>query len=89
MHRPSQIVYLEAKLEPSDKKGEKKTDISRDGIFHKNSEIQTFWPQKKWRNFGIFESITSWQETKNIHIKLATTCNKNEQQQDARNNAEI
>jgi hypothetical protein len=28
------------------------------------------------------------QETKKIQIKLTTTCNKNEQQQDAKNNAE-
>jgi len=30
-----------------------------------------------------------WQETKKIQIKLAMTCNKNEQQQDAKNSAEL
>jgi len=30
-----------------------------------------------------------WRETKNIQIKLATTCNRDEQQQDAKNNAEL
>ena len=41
-------------------------------------------------DFGS-ESVksTSWRETKKIQIKLATTCNKNEQQQDAKNNAEL
>jgi hypothetical protein len=38
-----------------------------------------FWPQKTWRYFGITEIRTSWRETKKIQIKLATTCNKNEQ----------
>jgi hypothetical protein len=36
----------------------------------------------------IVESRTSLRETKKIQIKLATTCNKNEQQ-DGRNTAEI
>ena len=35
------------------------------------------------------ESRTSWRETKKIQIQLATTCNKNEQQQDGKNNAEL
>jgi len=49
------------------------------------------WPQTEWRNFGRYESRISWQETKKIQIKLATTCNKNEQQQqqDAKNNTEL
>jgi hypothetical protein len=38
--------------------------------------------------FGPLESRTTWRETK-IQIKLATTYNKNEQQQDAKNNAEL
>jgi len=32
--------------------------------------------------FGPLESRTSWRETKKMQIKLATTCTKNEQQQD-------
>jgi len=39
--------------------------------------------------FGPLESITSWRETRKIQIKLATACNENEQQQDAKNNAEF
>jgi len=39
-------------------------------------------------NFWRAESSTSWQETKKIQIKLAKTCNKNEQKQNSRNNAE-
>ena len=30
-----------------------------------------------------------WVETKKIQVKLATTCHKNEQQQDANNYAEL
>jgi len=41
------------------------------------------------RNFGRVESRTSWRETKKTEIKLATTCNKNEQQQDAKSNAKL
>jgi hypothetical protein len=48
-----------------------------------------FFTTKKWRNLGIVESRTSWPETKKIQIKLTTTCNKHEQQQDARNNVQL
>jgi GTP cyclohydrolase FolE2 len=47
------------------------------------------WPQKELRNSGRVESITSWQEETKIQIILATTCNKKEQQNDAKNNAEL
>jgi hypothetical protein len=40
------------------------------------------------KKFGIAESRTSWHETKKIQVKLAT-CNKDEQQQDAKNSAEL
>ena len=35
------------------------------------------------------ESRTSLGETKKIQIELSTPCNKKEQQQDAKNNAEV
>jgi hypothetical protein len=35
----------------------------------------------KEMNFERAESSISWQETEKIQIKLATTCNKNEQKQ--------
>jgi hypothetical protein len=35
------------------------------------------------------ESRTSWQETKKIQIKFFVTCNKNGQQQDDSNKAEV
>jgi hypothetical protein len=41
------------------------------------------------RNIGRGESRTSSRETKKTQFKLATTSNKNEQQQDAKNNAEL
>jgi hypothetical protein len=41
------------------------------------------------RKFLEVESESIWLETKKIPVKLATTCNKNEQQEDARINAEL
>jgi len=45
--------------------------------------------KKKRRNFGRVENRRSWQETKKIKIKFPTTCGKNEQQEDYKNNAEM
>jgi hypothetical protein len=58
-------------------------------FFQKNVGLHQIWPQKEWRNFGRVGSRTSWQETKKMQVKLATTCNKNEQQQDAKCKIEI
>jgi hypothetical protein len=41
------------------------------------------------RKFGRAEVEPVDKKLKKIQIKLATTCNKNEQQQDAKNNAEL
>jgi hypothetical protein len=41
--------------------------------------------KQKRKKIGRAESRTSWWETKKIEIKLALTCNKNGQQQDAKN----
>ena len=35
------------------------------------------------------QNRTNWRETKKIQVKLAATCNKNKQQEDAKHNAEI
>jgi hypothetical protein len=43
----------------------------------------------KGKKFGRAESRTSSQETTKMQIKLATTQNKNEEQQDAQNNTEL
>ena len=56
--------------------------------FLEEQGVHQIWQQKEWRNFGRAESRTSWQETKKIQIKFATTCN-NEQQQDAKCKIEI
>jgi len=48
-----------------------------------------FLPQEEWINFGRAESRTSWQEANKVQIKFATTCNKNGQQQNGRNSAEL
>jgi hypothetical protein len=47
------------------------------------------WPQKELRNFGRVENRNSWREKMKMQIKLASTCNKNETQQDVKNNAEL
>jgi hypothetical protein len=49
---------MEAKFGPLDKrkKGNKKIDINRDGIFRKNSGPHPFGTQKELRNFGKFDS---------------------------------
>jgi len=41
------------------------------------------------RKFGRFEIRTSQRESKKMQIKLVATCNKNEQQQDVKNNADL
>ena len=41
------------------------------------------------RKFGRAKAEPVDEKLKKIEIKLATTCNKNEQQQDAKNNAEL
>jgi hypothetical protein len=41
------------------------------------------------KNFGRVESRASRRENKKIKVKLTTTCNENEQQQDANNSAEL
>ena len=53
--------------------------------FSEEKPVHPFLPQKEWRNFGGVESRTSWSETKKTETKLAATCKKNEQQQDAKN----
>ena len=40
-------------------------------------------------SFSIHTTWSSWRENMKIRIKLAKTCNKNEQKQDAKNYAEI
>jgi hypothetical protein len=45
--------------------------------------------EKELRNFGRDESRTSRRESTKIEIKLVTTCNKNEQQQDAKSIAKL
>ena len=57
--------------------------------FSEEQGVHQIWPQKEWRNFGRVESRTSWEETKKIQITLATTCDRNEQQQDAKCKFEI
>jgi hypothetical protein len=64
-------------------------DVILDEIFQKNGRLPPFWPQKESRNFGRVEIRASQWESKKMQIKLATTCDKNEQQQDAKNNAAL
>jgi len=53
-----------------------------------NTRVEEIWTQKNWRHLSRDETKTSWQETKKAEIKLAATCNKNEQY-DTKNNAEL
>ena len=57
--------------------------------FFRRKAVHPFLTTKAWINFGREGRRTRWGETKNIQIKLAATCNKNEQQQGAKNNAEL
>ena len=86
MHKFSPFFYTEAKFEPLEKKA-KKIDITRYENFQTNSRVHPFFDHK--RNEEILEEWKVERETKKIQIKLVTTCNKNEQQQDAKNNAEL
>jgi hypothetical protein len=74
---------MEAKFGPL----KKTIDISREESFQMNSQVYSFL-HKEWRNFESVEGRTSWRKTKKVQAKLATKCNKNEQQ-DAKNNAEL
>jgi len=79
---------MEVKFGPLEKK-DKEIDINRYESYQKNSRVNPLWPQKEWRNLGKVGSRANWRETKKIQIKLATTCTKNEQQEDAKNNTEL
>jgi hypothetical protein len=63
-------------------------DINRDENFPKNSRLHSFWPQEKWR-VELLKVESVEEELRRCKIQLATTCNKNEQQQDNKNNAEL
>jgi hypothetical protein len=63
-------------------------DINRDENFPKNNRLHTFWPQKKWR-VELFKVESVEEELRRSKIQLVTTYNKNEQQQNAQNNAEL
>jgi len=57
--------------------------------FSEEEPSTPFLTANKCRNAGRAESRTGGKETKKIQIKLVTTCNKNEQQLGAKNNAEV
>ena len=54
-----------------------------------NSRVHTFWAQKERKVLKELKAEPVDGESKKIQIKLATTCNKNEQQRDGKNNAEL
>jgi len=57
--------------------------------FRRTAGYNLFDHKKKEEIFLRVETRTSGRETKKIQIKLATTSNKNEQQHDSKNNAEL
>jgi hypothetical protein len=58
-------------------------------VSRKTAESTLFDHKRKWRDFGRGDNITSWWEAEKTQIKLATTYNKNEQQENYKNNAEL
>jgi len=88
MHWLSPFFKMEAKFGPLEKTDKKRlTSIVRKN-FRRRAGC-TLFDHKKWRNFGRVESRNSWRETNKIQIKLATACNRNGQQQDGKNSAEL
>ena len=83
MHCPSSIYYMEAKFWPLEERI--KNDWHQSRLNTSEEEpVHIFWPRKEWRNFVRAESRTIWLETKKMQIKLAPTCNKNEEQRDGK-----
>jgi len=81
---------MEAKYGPLENNRVKKLTSIEITFFRRLTVYNLFWQQRKGE---ILEEMkvepVGWRETKKIQIKLATTCNKNEQQQDANNYAEL
>jgi hypothetical protein len=87
MHSLSPLFYMEKKFRPLEKKA--KNDRHQTRWNFSEQPGTPFLTTKERSNFGKIECITSWRKTKKIQIKVAMTCNKNEQQQDAKNNAQL
>ena len=66
----------------------KATDINRDEIFQKNSRYTRFDHKKNEEILGEFK-LEAADEKLGRQLKLATTCNKTEQQQYFKRNAEL
>jgi len=64
------------------------TDINWNAIFRRTAGYTLFEHKKKEEILEKTVRRNSWQETKKIQIKLATTCKKNDQQQNDKSNAE-
>jgi hypothetical protein len=88
MHWLSPLRYTESKFGPLEKIMKNDWHQSR-WDFSEQPVPPLIWAQNKLGNFGRFESRTSWEETKKMQLKLPTTYDKNEQQQNAKNNGEV
>jgi hypothetical protein len=64
-------------------------DINQDEISQKNSRVPPLWSQKQWRKIFVELKVEPDEKTKKLQMKFVTTCNKNEQQKDGKNNAEL
>jgi len=84
-HWLSPFFYMEAIFGPLEKKDKEDWHQSR---WNFSEQQGTHFFDRK-RNTGRTDSRTSWRELKKRQIKLAATCNKNEQKQAAKNNAEL
>jgi hypothetical protein len=80
MHLLSPLFYMEAKFRPLEKEL-KMIDVIRDKIF-----VKTLLDHE--RNEEIFEELKV-EQVDEKQMRLATIYGKNEQQQDAKNNAEL
>jgi len=58
-------------------------------FFRRTTRYNLFDPKRKATNLEELKAEPVERETKNIQIQLATTYDKNEQQQDAKQNAEL
>jgi hypothetical protein len=87
MYWLSPFFYMEATFWSLEKKV-KTFAITRDEIFQNSRAHTSFNYKITGEFFWRVESRDSWRETEEMQIKLTATCEKNEQQ-DAKNNAEL
>jgi len=79
MHQLSPRLLYRSEICTLRRKDEKLLASSEIKFFRRTTGTP-FLTTKGIKKIGWVEKITSWSETKKLQIKLATACNKNEQQ---------